>query len=343
MPNRFTRFVERTDDRMNPVVVRDLRQAVTGRQLSSVLILFLLVQLMLFGLMAFSQNVDELRGGRSVFGGLCMVLVITTVLVMPIIAASRFSFERSKEDMDLLLVTTLSARRVLWGKINAAMLATLMIFGAFTPFLSLTYLMRGIDLPTIFATLVGVAIMSYVCTIYAVSVACCGRNIITRFFAGVFMLGGVMIGMGMTIGFCGAMAIRGVSVLVDAGFWAATFMIGMFTFMVVVAAYAVGLDSLRPSGVRRTASEHMAYKQRQAYQRRRAAKALVSPEAETAMRMSDRVALDMELEPATVQMLREQGVSPDDQPPPTPATPADESDAAPNAPQQRYEGTPHRA
>jgi len=281
-------YMTRCDDRMNPIVVKEVRQAVRGRNLTATLNVFLAVQLLIMASFLFGSDVDDLDTGRMAFGTLSFVLTITCTVVMPTQAAGRFSAERRTPEMDMILTTSLTARRVLWGKINAVLLTVTMIFAAFLPFLALTYLLRGIDLPTIFFALFGDLVMAYVCTVFAMSVACCGRNLVTRFFAGAIGLAGLLIGMMMTSAYNWALASEGVELLLEPGFWAAVFMMGMFTFMVVVAAYAIGLDNLRPTGVRRTASERAAYRTRQNMRRRRHEQAAAARAAMAERELMDR-------------------------------------------------------
>src|SRR5206468_9430444 len=65
----------------------------------------------------------------------------------------RLISERSPANMDLLFITTISPRAIIAGKSLAAAALTLLIFSACMPFMVLTYLLRGIDLPTMFIVL----------------------------------------------------------------------------------------------------------------------------------------------------------------------------------------------
>ena len=82
-----------------------------------------------------------------------MILLITCVGFVPAYAAIRLSFERNDANTDLLFVTTITPGKIVRGKYFTAMALTLLIFSAWMPFMILTYLLRGIDLPTIFLIL----------------------------------------------------------------------------------------------------------------------------------------------------------------------------------------------
>ena len=85
--------------------------------------------------------------------GLLGILMFTCMIFVPLYSGGRMSLERSNADMDLLYVTTLSPGAIVRGKYLTATALTLLIFSASMPFMILTYLLRGIDLPSIFFVL----------------------------------------------------------------------------------------------------------------------------------------------------------------------------------------------
>jgi len=149
-------LVARIDDLINPIVVKELRQAVQGRFVSVVFLLFLAVQLVVMGLYLFTSGVADqsqtldYEAGRLAFSWLNAFLLGITVLFVPIYTGVRLAAERSDVNVDLLFVTTLRPRAIVTGKLAAAVVITLMIFSACAPFMTFTYLLRGIDLATIF-------------------------------------------------------------------------------------------------------------------------------------------------------------------------------------------------
>ena len=66
---------------------------------------------------------------------------------------ARLAGERSDVNVDLLFISSLSPRAVLFGKLAAAGALALLIFGAAAPFMTFAYVLRGLDLPTIFLVL----------------------------------------------------------------------------------------------------------------------------------------------------------------------------------------------
>jgi hypothetical protein len=140
------------DDWLNPVAVREFRQAVQSRWVIAILVLFLLINLSVVGCyVVLSPDADtSTTGGCTIFIGLLSVLAITCIGFVPLYSGIRLSLERSDANVDLLFISTLTPGQIVRGKYLAAMALTLLIFSACMPFLTITYLLRGIDLPTIF-------------------------------------------------------------------------------------------------------------------------------------------------------------------------------------------------
>lgn len=143
------------DDRLNPIVVKELRQAVQGRFVAAVLLLFLLVEtatLTVFLLTADPQDVSWVTGqgrGQDVFGFILGFLFFVAIVILPVYAAVRFFVEQASDSLSLVFVTTLPPRRVVAGKLVATQVLALLLFSACLPFVSFTYFLRGIDLPSI--------------------------------------------------------------------------------------------------------------------------------------------------------------------------------------------------
>ncbi len=149
--------VSEPSDWINPVAVKEFRQAVQSRWVMAVLMLFLLLDLtILGGFLLLSADVHRSAdGGQDVFVALLSILLFTCLGFVPAYAGVRLSLERHSTDIDLFFITTITPGAIVRGKYLAAMALTLLIFSVCMPFMVLTYLLRGIDLPTIFLVLAG--------------------------------------------------------------------------------------------------------------------------------------------------------------------------------------------
>jgi hypothetical protein len=138
----------RLDDWINPITVKEMRQAVNSRSITWTLTGFLLIQVAIAAsVLLFSETYrPDFGTGRSVFLGLLGALLGTCLLYLPISTSLRFAAERFQQNVDLLFITTLKPVQIIWGKTLAAMALLLLFFSASTPFMMMTYFLRGIDL-----------------------------------------------------------------------------------------------------------------------------------------------------------------------------------------------------
>ena len=149
---RFSRYV---DNHINPIVIKELRQAVRSSVIQSILGLFLTVQVGTLALyLLFSDDLSNHSGdGREVFIVLQTVLVTTVILLVPLYVGVRFAAERTGANVDLLFISTLKPRQIIGGKLLSGVIVAMLVGSVCAPFMTLTYLLRGIDLPTIFLIL----------------------------------------------------------------------------------------------------------------------------------------------------------------------------------------------
>ena len=145
---------EKINDRLNPIVVKELRQAVQGKFLIVVLICFLCLQLLTMGLFLTNEAVTaSFNAGLNVFRVLLGILFATCLLFVPAYTGIRLASERADANVDLLFITTLRPRSIIWGKFFAGIVITILLYSACMPFMTFTYLLRGVDLPSVFILL----------------------------------------------------------------------------------------------------------------------------------------------------------------------------------------------
>jgi hypothetical protein len=177
-------------DRTNPIVVKELRQAVQSRLVIAILLLFLLANVFVvsgFLLLTVDATTSD-QSGQQLFEGLFVVLVSTCMIFVPLYAAIRLTMERNDSNIDLLFITTIAPAAIIRGKFWAAVALTALIYSASLPYLTITYLLRGIDLPSIFFAL-GVAFLSTaVITMLAIFLGSVAGGMLLR----ILMLGGLL-------------------------------------------------------------------------------------------------------------------------------------------------------
>jgi hypothetical protein len=142
-------------DRINPIVVKELRQAVQSRFVIAALLTLLSIQLVAIGIyiLASGASLYGFDAGRQSFLMLFGILQVVAMLFVPLYTGARLAAERSDINVDLLFITTIKPRSVIAGKMFAAITLTALIYSACMPFMAFTYFLRGIDLPSIFISL----------------------------------------------------------------------------------------------------------------------------------------------------------------------------------------------
>ena len=177
----------RIDDWMNPIVVKELRQAVQSRFVVAALFVLLVIQLTAIGVYLFtirSANLD-FDAGRQVFLMLYGILLFISMLFVPLYTAIRLVTERSDTNVDLLFITTIKPRSIIGGKLLSAVVLTILIFSACLPFTAFTYFLRGIDLPSIFIVLAFGFCLVIFCTQVSIFIAAVPINRIFKLLVGI--------------------------------------------------------------------------------------------------------------------------------------------------------------
>jgi len=181
---------------MNPIVVKELRQSVRSRFVAGVLLLFLAVELFGVGatLLSSGSNYNGINyfAGRDTFHFLYITLSTACLLFIPAYAAVRLAMERWDNNLDLMYITTIKPRAVIKGKLFAAMVIALLLFSAAAPFMSFSYLLRGIDLPSIFIAIVFVFIYVIAVTQVMIFLACLPTSRAFKVILGLVAIGGLI-------------------------------------------------------------------------------------------------------------------------------------------------------
>ena len=203
--NALSAVAQRVDDGLNPIVVKEARQAVRSRFVSAVFLVFLALQLVVVWLyVLFNPDLaSELSGGRDVTGILFSILTGSCMLFVPVYSGVRLAWERSAVQMDLMFTTTVSPGAVIRGKMVNAALLTGLIYSACAPFMTFAYLLRGIDLPTIFLMLALGLLNVALAVQFALFLACIPTSILAKVFLGLFGMGVLLFWMfsGLWMGF----------------------------------------------------------------------------------------------------------------------------------------------
>lgn len=198
-PDALDAFGERLADRVNPIVVKEVRQGLRTK-VFWIFFSLMLVSCLAISLIAFAAS-DGLADntGQATFVAYFVALGCVQFFIIPYVSYRSMSREAEDETWVLLTLTGLGPRRILAGKLTSAVLQGSLYASAAAPFLLFSYFLNGIDLPTI---LVGVAVaMAYQVFLVAVSVslATLAESRLVRALLHFVLLGVLLQGLGFGI------------------------------------------------------------------------------------------------------------------------------------------------
>ncbi len=186
LASRFEAWLDKLDDRVNPIVVKELRQAVQGRFLSSMLLFFLLLQVLVVGMFLLAgAGQNGQASGQESFLTLQGILLFIAFFFLPISVVVRLFRERTDQNLDLMFITTLSPASIIRGKFFAGLVLALLLFSACMPFLVLTYFLRGIDILSILIIVVSSFAGVALALLAAIFVGCLVRHPVLRVLVGI--------------------------------------------------------------------------------------------------------------------------------------------------------------
>lgn len=190
--SRVATLLRRFDDlsdRLSPIVVKEVRQIVCGREFNYSFMVSLVIGL----LVAFFGAANASSGGttgQGVFTALTACLALLGIGIVPFGAFSALRSERLEQTMDLITVTTLTARKVIVGKLLAQAVKLATLFAGMAPFVATSFLLGGIDFVTIVVSLAMVFLVSLWVCAAALLVSSLAK---TRGMSGALLAGGVLV------------------------------------------------------------------------------------------------------------------------------------------------------
>ncbi|MFK7740250.1 MAG: hypothetical protein AB8H80_07995 [Planctomycetota bacterium] len=160
----------RLSDLLNPILVREVQQAVKGRVFVLTILVALAVSVVIAVVVA-SDYLDGVGDGGSAFNLGFATLVPLILFVVPMQAYNSMRTEMRGGIVEQLLMSRLGPGRVLFGKLQAAMVQFLLYVSVLAPLVATSYLLRGVDLPTIAVSLLLALLVCITATAFAVSSA----------------------------------------------------------------------------------------------------------------------------------------------------------------------------
>lgn len=149
--DQLEHWLAKTSDYLNPILVKETRQALKSRQfgLTFVLLLVLCWVATIGGVAIVGPGIYYSAAGGMMLAAYFCILIFPLALVVPFSAYRSLTGEREENTYDLLRVSTLSPHQIIRGKLGSAMVQMGVYLSAVAPCVAFTYLLRGVDVVSI--------------------------------------------------------------------------------------------------------------------------------------------------------------------------------------------------
>ncbi len=192
---------ERISDWLNPIFVKETRQALKSRQFIATFLLLLTASWLAssLGMLMAGSEIEYQSNGRAFFSAYYAILAFAIDIVVPFAAFRSVVSERDLFTFELLSITTLKPRQVVLGKLQSALLQVFIYFSAITPFIAFTYLLKGIDVLTIVFVLAASLFWSMMISMAALGISTVARQRTWQSLLTIGVLVALALGWGMAL------------------------------------------------------------------------------------------------------------------------------------------------
>ncbi len=203
----LTAWSERFSDYLNPILVKETRQALKSRQFIVTFMLLLIVAWLIsaVGVLLSGSSIEYGSPGRSFVMFYTFILEFAVLLVVPFTAFRSMQIERELATFEMLNISTLKPRQIVWGKLCSALVQLFLFYSAIAPFVAFTSLLQGFDLPSTAFLLVTVLLWSVMACMIALTLSTLANNRQWQSLNMLGILGALFAQMCMSFGF--AMAV----------------------------------------------------------------------------------------------------------------------------------------
>lgn len=129
-----------------------------------------------FGTLAAGDSLEFGSAGRDLFTSYFVVLALAIFVVVPYSAYRGLLNERDQTTLELLNITSLSPRQLIWGKLWSRDGTSLYFYSAIAPFIAFTSMLQGFDVSLVAFSL-GISILVTLClTMFTLMLAAIPQN-----------------------------------------------------------------------------------------------------------------------------------------------------------------------
>lgn len=221
------RLLVRAGDWLNPILVKETRQALKSLQFTITFVLVLVAcwVVTIGGVAVIGPKIFYAAAGGALLWWYYIILVFPLAVAVPYAAFRSLASEREDNTYDLLSITTLKPRQIISGKLGSSIVQMAVYFSAITPCLAFTYLLRGVDLPTILVLLVYTFFGSLGLSMLGILLATLSEQRFAQVFVSVAFVAFLLWVFGIAIALSWEVIQTGSAWFGDDEFWIATFAI----------------------------------------------------------------------------------------------------------------------
>jgi hypothetical protein len=168
-------WLERMSDWVSPIVIKEVRQLMRGREFNYSFLFSVSVGLIV-AFVATINNKGRVDYGTGIFIWLMVCLGIVGIVVSPLGTFNALRNERMERTLDLVTITTMSPRRIVIGKLAAQAVKLMVLFAALAPFVAMSFLLGGIDFVTIAVSLMSLFMWSLWVCAAALFLSCLSKS-----------------------------------------------------------------------------------------------------------------------------------------------------------------------
>jgi hypothetical protein len=146
---------------LNPILVKETRQALKSRQFSWTFMLLIIFTIAWTSLAVLSSvpNVYYDSDGSVFLFGYLIILLLPSIFVIPQAAFRSMSAELEDGTFETLSLSMLSSGQIVYGKLSVAALQMIVYLSILAPCIALTYLLRGVTLESIVILLLVISVV----------------------------------------------------------------------------------------------------------------------------------------------------------------------------------------
>lgn len=194
----------RLEDRLNPILVKEVRQALRGKYFRVLFWITLFLSTLIgLGVVASSYSLGSSDTGQVFFMSIFGALSAAVQCFVPFSAFLSTSSEWDENTYDLLIISNLRPRQIVQGKLLSALIQALLYYSTFGPFLVFAFLLNGIDLGSVGVILAGSIATSVALTMVGIAASSLATGKVMRVVVMALFGAGLLAAWGVSMGFAG--------------------------------------------------------------------------------------------------------------------------------------------